>query len=154
MNVEGMVTQLEQSGVCFLLNGDRVRLRAPAGGRLPPDMVQALRLEKTAVLEYLRARADRKLVLEMKELTRDPFWRAARPAGREIETLPHLAEAMAYVRDYHPEFYRLLTESWLEEIRDLWEAGKLWEFQKALRIWVMIHVELCKAYQRFRPLER
>ena len=149
-----MVTQLEQSGVCFLLNGDRVRLRAPAGGRLPPDMVQALRLEKTAVLEYLRARADRRLGLEMKQRGTDPFWLAARPAGREIETLPHLAEAMAYVRDYHPEFYSLLTEGWLEEIRDLWEASKLREFQKALRIWVMIHVELCKAYQRFRPLER
>ncbi len=81
MNVEGMVKQLEESGVCFLLNGERVRLRAPAGGRLPPDMVQALRLEKTAVLEYLRARADRRLVLEMKELTRDAFWRVARPAG-------------------------------------------------------------------------
>ncbi len=154
MNVEGMVKQMEKSGICFLLNGDRVRLRAPAGGRLPPDMVQALRLEKTAVLEYLRARADRRLVLEMKQPTADAFWQAARPAGREIERLPCLAEAMAYLRDYHPEFYSLLTESWLEKIRDLWEAGKLREFEKALRIWVMMHAELCKAYQRFRPLER
>ena len=154
MNVEAMVEQMEQSGICFLLNGDRVRLRAPAGGRLPPDIVQALRLEKTAVLEYLRARADKSLELEMKQLGPDPFWQAARPAGREISKLPHLAEAMAYLRDYHPEFYSLLTESWLEKIRDLWEAGKLPEFRKALRVWVMMHAELCKAYQRFRPLEQ
>jgi hypothetical protein len=154
VNVEGMVKQLEQSGVCFLLNGDRVRLRAPAGGRLPPDMVQALRLEKTAVLEFLRERADKSLERDIKQFRRDPFWQAARPAGRQIEKLPHLAEAMAYLRDYHPEFYRLLTEDWLEEIRNLWEAGKLREFEKALRVWVMMHAELCKAYQRFGLLER
>ena len=154
MNVEGMVKQLEESGVCFLLNGDRVRLRAPAGGRLPPDMVQALRRQKTAVLEYLRARADRILVEEMKQFTRDPFWLAARPAGREIEKLPHLGDAMVYVRQYHPEFYCLLTERWLDQVRTLWEAGELQEFRKALRVWVIMHAELCKAYHHFRPLER
>ena len=146
MNVEGMVKQLEQSGVCFLLNGDRVRLRAPAGDRLSPDMVQALRLEKTAVLEYLRARADRRLVLEMKQLPRDPFWQAARPAGRKIESLPHLAEAMKWLRGQQPQAHWQLTEFWVERVRDLWENGKLREFQEALRVWVQLHVEVCATY--------
>lgn len=154
MNVEGMVKQLEQGGVSFLLNGDRVRLRAPVGGRLPPDMVQALRRQKTDVMKFLRERADRSMERDMKQLARDPFWRAARPAGRQIEQLPHLPEAMVYLRDYDPEFYRLLTDDWLEKIRDLWEAGRLPEFEKALDVWVTMHAELCKAYQRFRPVER
>ena len=146
MNVEGTVKQLEQSGVCFLLNGDRVRLRAPAGGRLSPDMVQALRREKRAVIEYLRARGDKRLVLEMKELTRDPFWRAARPAGREIERLPHLAEALAWLRFHQPKAHWQLTEFWVERLRDLWENGNLPQFQEALRVWVQLHTEVCATY--------
>ena len=153
MNVEAMVKQLEQSGICFLLNGDRVRLRAPAGGRLPPDMVQALRLEKTAVLEYLRARADRRLVLEMKEFT-DPFWQAARPAGREIERLPHLGEAMAWLRQSQPKAHWQLTDYWIERLRELWESGKLREFKGALQVWVGLHVEVCATYQLVRPLQK
>ncbi|MEE8200846.1 MAG: hypothetical protein V3R29_06720, partial [Candidatus Acidoferrales bacterium] len=78
MNVEATVKRLEQSGICFLLNGDRVRLRAPAGGRLPPDMVQALRRQKTAVIEFLRSRAVRSLEREMKQLGAGPIWQAAR----------------------------------------------------------------------------
>ncbi len=154
MNVEGMVKQLEQSGVCFLLNGDRVRLRAPAGGRLPPDMVQALRRQKTAVIEFLRARADRSLVLEMKEVTRDPFWRAARPAGREIESLPHLGEAMAWLRQSQPKAHWQLTDYWIERLRDLWESGKLGEFREALDTWVQLHVEVCATYQLVRALQK
>ena len=146
MNVEGTVKQLEQSGVCFLLNGDRVRLRAPAGGRLPPDMVQALRRQKSAVIEFLRARAVKSLELEMKQLTADPFWRAARPAGRKIERLPHLAEALNWLRLHQPTLHWQLTEFWVERLRDLWESGKLREFQEALRVWVQLHVEVCATY--------
>ena len=154
MNVEGLVKQLEQSGVCFLLNGDRVRLRARAGGRLPPDTVQALRRQKSAVIGYLRARADRSLEQEMKQLTRDPFWLAARPAGRKIERLPHLAAAMNWLRESQPVAYRQLTQFWLERVRDLWESGKLPEFQEALQVWVGLHIEVCATYKLVRALEK
>ena len=150
MNVECLVKQLEQSGVCFLLNGDRVRLRAPTGGRLPAEIVQALRQEKAAVMEYLRARADRSLEQEMKQLTADPFWRAARPAGRQIERLPHLAEALAWLRFHQPKAHWQLTEFWVERLRDLWESGDLREFQGALQVWVGLHVEVVATYMAAR----
>ena len=145
MSVEGLVNQLEQSGVRFLLHGDRVHLQPPAGLRLPPDILQALRRQKSAVIRYLRARADRNLEQEMK-LTADPFWQAARPAGREIERLPHLAEAMESLRRHQPKAHWQLTEFWVERLRDLWESGKLREFQEALRVWVQLHVEVCATY--------
>ncbi len=145
MSIEGLVNQLEQNGVCFLLNGDRLRLRPPDGCRLPPDTVQALRRQKPALIKYLRARGDRSLEQEMK-LMADPFWQAARPAGREIEKLPHLAEAMDFLRRHQPEWHWQLTEFWVERLRDLWEAGKLREFQEALRVWVQLHVEVCATY--------
>ncbi len=82
---------------------------------------------------------------DMKQ-TADPFWRAARPAGREIEKLPHLAEAMAWLRLHQPKAHWQLTEFWVERLRDLWENGKLREFQEALRVWVQLHVEVCATY--------
>ena len=100
------------------------------------------------------SRASDGLEQEMKQVTGDPFWQAARLAGREIEKLADLGAAMAWLRLHQPKAHWDLTEFWVERLRDLWESGKLREFEKALRIWVMMHAELCKAYQRFRPLER
>ncbi len=91
---------------------------------------------------------------DMKQLTRDPFWQAARPAGREIEKLPHLAEAVAWLRQSQPKAHWQLTEFWVERLRDLWEAGKLREFQKALRVWVQLHVEVCAMYELVRTLQK
>jgi len=153
VSIEGLVNELEQSGVRFRMDGDRVFFQPPAGHWLSPDMVQALRRQKPAVIRYLRARADRRLVLEMKELT-DPFWQAARPAGREIERLPHLAEAMEWLRDQQPQAHWQLTEYWIERLRDLWEDGKLPEFQQALRVWVQLHVEVCGTFQLVRALQK
>ena len=153
MNVETIIQKLETDGIVVSVVGDNIRLTASAHCPIEPHIISAVRRQKPAMIKYLRARADRSLEEEMK-VTGDAFWQAARPAGRKIESLPHLGEAMAYLRHYHPEFYWLLTEFWLERLRSLWEAGKLREFREALRVWVMMHAELCKAYQRFRLLER
>ena len=83
---------------------------------------------------------------DMKQLAADPFWVAARPAGREIEKLADLAAAMAWLRLHQPKAHWQLTEFWPERLRDLWEAGKLREFQEALRVWVQVHVEVCAIY--------
>ncbi len=90
---------------------------------------------------------------EMK-LTADPFWQAARPAGREIERLPDLAEAMDWLRGHQPKAHWQLTEFWVERLRELWESGKLREFKEALQVWVGLHVEVCATYQLVRPLQK
>ncbi len=91
---------------------------------------------------------------DMKQLTADPFWRAARPAGREIERLPHLAEAMDWLRGHQPKAHWQLTEFWVERLRGLWESGKLGEFREALDTWVQLHVEVCATYQLVRTLQK
>ena len=90
----------------------------------------------------------------MKELAADPFWVAVGPAGREIGKLAHLGEAMAWLRLHQRKVHWELTEFWVERLRDLWKSGNLPEFQKALRVWVQLHEELCGTYQLVRTLHR
>ena len=145
MNVETIIQKLETDGIVVTVVGDNIRLTASAHCPIEPHIISAVRRQKSAVIRYLRARADRNLEQEMK-LTADPFWQAARPAGREIERLPHLAEAMESLRRHQPKAHWQLTEFWVERLRDLWESGKLREFQEALRVWVQLHVEVCATY--------
>ena len=91
---------------------------------------------------------------DVKQLTADLFWQAARPAGRKIEKLPHLGEAMQWLRHSQPKAHWQLTEFWVERLRDLWENGNLREFQEALQVWVGLHAEICAVYQLVRPLQK
>ncbi len=88
------------------------------------------------------------------KLSPDPFWQAACPAGIEIENLPHLAEALDWLRRHQPKAHWQLTEFWVERLRDLWESGKLREFRGALDTWVVLHVEVCATYQQVHPLQK
>ncbi len=88
------------------------------------------------------------------KLTADPFLQAARPAGRKIESLPHLAEALAWLRFHQPTAHWKITEFWVECVRDLWESGNLREFQEALRVWVQLHTELVATYKLVRALHK
>ncbi len=83
---------------------------------------------------------------DMKQFSRDPFWEAGRLACRQIENLPYLAEALDWLRRHQPKAHWQLSEFWVERLRDLWESGKLREFQEALRVWVQLHVEVCATY--------
>jgi hypothetical protein len=153
MNVETIIQKLETDGIVVSVVGDNIRLTASAHCPIEPHIISAVRRQKPAMIRYLRARADRSLEEEMK-LTADPFWQAARPAGREIERLAHLGEAMAWLRQSQPKAHWQLTEFWIERLRELWESGKLREFQEALQVWVGLHAENCAVYQLVRPLQK
>ncbi len=145
MRVSSLIRNLENKGCIFRLEGGQVIVHA-SDYIPPPDILDALQQHNLAVRNYLRTRDIRSLELEMKELTRDAFWEAARPAGIEIENLPHLAEALDWLRRHQPKAHWQLTEFWVERLRDLWENGELREFQEALRVWVQLHVEVCATY--------
>ncbi len=137
------------------------RVRRSKKTRRPPARVSdrkrarrdALQQHNLAMRNYLRTRNIRSLEQEMK-LSADPFWQAARPAGIKIENLPHLAEALDWLRRHQPKAHWQLTEFWVERLRDLWESGKLREFQEALQVWVGLHAENCAVYQLVRPLQK
>ncbi len=155
MSIEGLVNQLEESGVRFRMDGDRVFFQPPAGHWLSPDMVQALRRQKPAVTRYLRARADKSVEQEMSREP-DPFWKASEAAWKRLGELQHqdLPKAMTWLRQSQPVAYRQLTHDWLERISFLWASRELTAFEEALETWVVLHVEVCATYKLVHALEK
>lgn len=153
MSIEGLVNELEQSGVRFRMDGNRVFFQPPAGHWLSPDMVQALRRQKPAVIRYLRARAVKSVEEEMSREP-DAFWRASEVAWKRLGELQHqdLPKAMAWLRQSQPVAYRQLTQDSLERISFLWGLRELAAFQQALDTWIVGHLEVCKIYQLVRLL--
>lgn len=154
MNVETIIHKLETDGIVVTVVGDNIRLTASAHCPIEPHIISAVRRQKAAVIKYLRGRADRSLEHDMKQLTGDAFWEAARPAGIKIENLPHLAEALSWLRREQPTVHRQVTEFWIERLRELWEAGNLREFEEALKVWVGLHIEICGIYELVRALQK
>ena len=56
MTAEALVTQLEQVGVLFVVEGASLKLQAPPDKVPLPETIAELRENKVAVLEYLRER--------------------------------------------------------------------------------------------------
>jgi hypothetical protein len=56
MTAEMLVTSLEEDGICLKIEGEKLKLEAPADRVPGPETIAGLRENKAAVLEYLRAR--------------------------------------------------------------------------------------------------
>ena len=56
VQIADVVAQLENAGAVLAVEGDRVKLRAPAGQEPSAEVVAQLRREKQALLDYLRLR--------------------------------------------------------------------------------------------------
>jgi len=57
MTAETLVAALEQGGVRLRIEGDRLKLEAPADKVPSPETIAGLRENKSAVVEYLRGRS-------------------------------------------------------------------------------------------------
>src|SRR5688572_15396218 len=57
MTAETLVAALEQEGVRLRIEGERLKLEAPADKVPSPDTIAGLRENKAAVVEYLRGRS-------------------------------------------------------------------------------------------------
>ena len=56
MEIAALVAQLEAQGASLDLNGEKVRLRAPADHAPSPEVLEMLRREKQALVAFLRER--------------------------------------------------------------------------------------------------
>jgi hypothetical protein len=56
MTVEAIVATLEQEGIRLRIDGEKLKLQAPADRVPGPETIAGLRENKAAILEYLRAR--------------------------------------------------------------------------------------------------
>jgi hypothetical protein len=56
MTAETLIAALEQEGICLKIEGDRLKLQAPADRVPGPETIARLKENKSAVLEYLRER--------------------------------------------------------------------------------------------------